>query len=331
MILSLVILFVVLMLVEWGYIVLATRYRIGVTHSVAGREIFTPVGGGWVVVLAAVASVFVIQEYDMGYLWFVAGGVLLGAVSFVDDIIKLSALVRLVIQMVVVATVLLALAPSSGNVWLYALGLVFVVGYLNSSNFMDGANGMLATYSMIVLLTLWSVAQTPWIPVLSPEGPCGVPEVEGLSACLLAATLVLAIFNVRDRARVFAGDVGSITLGYFIALATLYLGIVYGRPSIVVIVLIFIVDTFVTFVERVLAREHVMKPHCRHLYQRLIAAGYRPTAVASWYALAQGCINAVWLVLPPGAQNIYACTAAVAVTVAYILIKKCVNRKISCR
>ena len=328
--LSLVILFIVLILVEWGYIVLATRYRIGVTHGVAGREIFTPVGGGWVVVLAAMASVFVIPDYYSGYLWLVAGGLLLGAVSFVDDIIRLSALVRLVIQTVVVGTSLFALVPS-GNVWLYALGLVFVVGYLNSSNFMDGANGMLAIYSMIVLLTLWAVTQTPWLPAMTTAAPCVVPDVEGLSACLLTATLVLAIFNARDRARVFAGDVGSISLGYFIALATMELAIVYGRPSIVVVVLIFMVDTFVTFVERLLARENVMKPHHLHLYQRLIAAGYRPTAVASWYALAQGCISAVWLVLPPFIQNIYACTVAVSVTVAYVYIKKCVNRKISCR
>ncbi len=315
-----ILLFGVLFVAEALYVRLAHRLGIGVVRDVDGCETFVPVGGGVVFALAAIAAVFLAPWHTIWFLAAVAGGVALAALSFVDDLVKLSPRLRLVVQAIVLATVLYPLL-AAGHVAVYLLAVLACVGYLNTSNFMDGSNGMLAGYSGVVLASLVFAACA-----VMPSSDCDVAlpsvgSIRVLCSCLLVAAAVFAMFNFRSRAVVFSGDVGSIAVGYFIAFSLTVLIVRYGRVSMAVFVIVFLVDTFCTFVQRLFNGENVLSPHKKHLYQIFLREGYPQLSVAAAYAMVQFAINALWFVVPPAWQNTYALAVAVLVCAAYLVLK----------
>lgn len=315
-----VILFLALFAAETLYIRLAYKTGIGVVRMVGGIETFVPVGGGVVFAIAAVAALFMPPWQGPWFAAAVAGGVALAVLSFVDDIIKLSPRLRLVVQALVIATVLMPLLYGA-NAALYLLAVVGCVGYLNASNFMDGSNGMLAGYSGVVLASL-VVATCVGMPAAG--FPTDLPRPDGirvLCSFLLVAVAVFAMFNFRSRAMVFSGDVGSITVGYFIAFSLTVLMAYYGRLSMAVFVLVFFVDTFFTFLHRLFKGENVLSPHKKHLYQIMLQAGYQQLTVAAGYALLQAVLNVGWLLVPAPWQNRYSIAVAFAVCVVYLFVK----------
>lgn len=86
------------------------------------------------------------------------------------------------------------------------------IGIVNAYNFMDGINGITGLYTIAVLLPLMYVNH----------------KVEPLSIwiCLfypLIASVVFLFFNFRKRAKCFAGDVGSVSIAFWIVTLLLLL------------------------------------------------------------------------------------------------------------
>src|SRR5690606_24003284 len=87
---------------------------------------------------------------------------------------------------------------------------ILVIGIINAYNFMDGINGITGLYSLAVLggLQYVNLKQIPfiepdmiWLPMLS--------------------CIVFLFFNFRKQAKCFAGDVGSITIAFWILMLLL--------------------------------------------------------------------------------------------------------------
>src|SRR5262249_33130343 len=100
----------------------------------------------------------------------------------------------------------------------------------------------------------------------------------------------LAGFLILNRppARVFMGDGGALFVGALLAVATVLL----SRPNMsapsaapALVLGVFLFDTSYTLVKRLLAGEPVLQAHCRHLYQRLVKAGWDSKKVC-WVYLA---------------------------------------------
>lgn len=321
------ILFVVLVLVELLYIRLARRYGIGVEEHIGDRRVFTPVGGGCIFIIAAIyaslAHPFPGPEFYMA----LCGGVFLAIVSYIDDVVKLSARLRLVIQTLLMAAILYPL-PLHGNFDAYLLALIGCVGYINASNFMDGSNGMLATYSAVVLGSLILAAGTVPDPAGCTSALPPPSSVAAISAALLTAVGAFALFNFRPRALVFSGDVGSITLGFFIALGLTSLIVYSSTVSMAIFVVVYLVDTFCTFVQRLLNGERVLEPHRKHLYQLLLRTGYSSSTVATTYSAIQLIVSAGWFVTPEKWQNFYSLTATLVLLSVYVWLKVNINRRL---
>lgn len=302
----------VLALAEWGYIRIARRYHIGISDTDnQGRRHFIAVGGGFIFILAAVIAVAFYPATDRNMInvyMYTGGAALLAVMSYADDLVGLSAKLRLVAHIVVIALVL-AMYPFGGNVWLYLLAVTACTGYVNASNFMDGTNGMLALYSAVVLVSLLFV------------------EVTALSIALLTAVAVFAFFNCRKNAMVYSGDVGSISIGFFIATTITYYILVSGEMSMAVFVAVFLTDTFCTFVIRLVNGERVLDSHRKHLYQRLIAGGCRPLAVAAVYAGLQLAVNAAWLAMPAQGRIPFALAASAVLLAAYAGLRFALSKK----
>ena len=144
----------------------------------------------------------------------------------------------------------------------WIVSLLWIVAICNVYNFMDGIDAISASQvicmSLFALVLFRQVESDLWL----------LPLLLGCGAMGFLA------FNLPP-ARIFMGDVGSMFLGFTIAV----LGILAqqaGIPFWVFSLLLgyYLFDTGYTVVRRALRRENILQGHRKHLYQRLISLGW---------------------------------------------------------
>ncbi len=249
----------------------------------------TPKCGGVGVVVSFVAGVYLSQLWggqcivQPTVLYSLIIPVLLVAsVSLADDIQELSPKFRLLVQ-VVAAILFLALirivTTSSGEdpfsyviqVLFWLGGVIWIVGMANAFNFMDGIDGLAAGQGLIVAF-FFSVIQIG-------QGECYLGFV---SLVLMVGCIGFLAFNFPP-AKVFMGDVGSVSIGFILAAIAV---ISYQRhptlENIMIMPLLmsnFIFDTVATFVRRLIKRECVFQAHRSHIYQKFASCGFSQRTV----------------------------------------------------
>ena len=236
----------------------------GERHS---HTIPTPTGGGAGLLAALlIVSLFVMSDVPPYWMYGVAPGALvLGLTGWWDDHRPLSARFRFLVQ--VFATLyLLIIFQQMGvvrePVHMMAAAL-FVLWMANLYNFMDGSDGMAGGQGVFAALVL------AWLFHGAGEAPSTL-----LSLALAACCAGFLPWNL-GRARVFMGDVGSVALGFVFA-ALLLFGVGAGAFSIPVALMVmsvFLADSTLTLLLRVLKGERWYNAHRQHVYQRLIANG----------------------------------------------------------
>src|SRR5690606_16543159 len=127
--------------------------------------------------------------------------------------------------------------------WIVPIALVLVIGTINAYNFMDGINGITAMYSFAVLLLLWLANQE-----------VGFVD-DRLLYCTAIANGVFTFFNFRQRAKCFAGDVGSVSMCFILLFATLSLILATGNPIYILFFAVYGVDSVVSCVFSLLSRK----------------------------------------------------------------------------
>jgi len=248
----------------------------------------TPRGGGAGLVASFLAgSLFLIGPDISGY-WvngILPGLIVMASIGAWDDHRSLSVRFRLFIQLAV-STGLVWFAAKSGwiqgPVAMFLSGL-FAVWMTNLYNFMDGSNGMAALQGVFGGLALAFLYRFS-----------GDTYFSGLALLLAACCAGFLPWNL-GQARVFMGDVGSLALGFAFAALLLH-GVgtgAFGIPVALMVMLLFLTDSSLTLMTRVIRGERWYNPHRQHLYQRLIAHGWTHGRVAFFYQA----IN-VMLILP---------------------------------
>jgi UDP-N-acetylmuramyl pentapeptide phosphotransferase/UDP-N-acetylglucosamine-1-phosphate transferase len=230
--------------------------------------------------------------------WATIGLMAIAVVSFADDRMALSNRLRFVIHIFAFTCCFFELNLFSILSW-WMIPIVYIVGIgcLNAVNFMDGINGMTGLYSLSVLLPVqWALFGTFW------NG--------SLFNYLMVAIGVFGFFNFRKKARCFAGDVGSVSMGYI--LVFILLGFIFhrfnlleknsmnflsghneGTVSIYYILLLTLygLDTILTLIQRLYLKENIFLAHRRHLYQLLANEFHIPHIIVSFvYATLQAAI-----------------------------------------
>ncbi len=232
-----------------------------------------PHGGGLGLVLPFLAAVAIawagnLLEPVFAQCLIGAGGVL-AAVGLWDDIRPMRARTRLVVQFCAVAVALALLArPNHETAVLitalgYCVGALLLVWWLNLYNFMDGIDGLATVECLCLAVSA--------LLLLSVEDP-GASGPQLLLWLLAAANAGFLYWN-WPPARIFLGDVGSLFIGF--ALAVIALGTVVREqlPLTVWLVLggVFWVDSTLTLLRRMLAAEPWHQAHRSHAYQRYTA------------------------------------------------------------
>jgi UDP-N-acetylmuramyl pentapeptide phosphotransferase/UDP-N-acetylglucosamine-1-phosphate transferase len=259
----------------------------------------TPRGGGIAIALVLLAAIaWQGQGGDALFL----GLLVTAAAGLADDLRNLSALPKLMLQ--ILGALPLAwtwpLAPELlGAAGGFSAALVLVLVGVNFWNFMDGSNGLAASQALLVGIGLAGLAG-----LASPVGWLGL---------VLAAACLGFLPHNLPQARLFLGDVGSLTLGFAVAGLSLWAlsRADAGAWPLLLLPSAMLVDAGLTLLGRLLRGQKFWRAHREHLYQRAVAHGWSHARVCAayfgWTALALAL--ALWLEPMPSAFQ-----AAVAAT-----------------
>lgn len=306
-------LIIILIGIELFYFKIADKYNIiDKPNSRSSHTSITLRGGGIIFPIALSIACL------LGYIsWPVTLGVVLVAVvSFIDDIKPLPQLPRFVSHVLAVGLVFYELHLFYESLWLLPIVFVLLIGWINAFNFMDGINGI------TVLYALAAIASFSFLPINEASLPLLITM--GLSC------LAFGIFNVRKKAKTFAGDVGSISMALFLGYFMIKTIIESGQLGYILFFSIYGIDAVITIITRLLRKENIFQPHRSHLYQYLAnEMGYSHILVAFIYAGFQLVINAfvVYMDVNGYLTLLFIGGFLVLLTFIYLLVRNFVIRK----
>ena len=231
-------------------------------------------GGGVIFVFAAIVALML----HINYWQPVLGIFTIGVISFLDDRHTLSGRVRIIFHLTSVTLLfsslhLFSFLPFYECLFLYIL----VIGIINAYNFMDGINGITGTYSLVVLLGIQYVNlfQYPFIH----------PDMVWLP---LMACSVFLYYNFRRKAKCFAGDVGSVSIAFWVVFLLLKLMTNTHNFAYILFLAVYGVDAVLTIIHRIILKQNIFKAHRLHFYQILVNEHRLPhLIVAVIYAMVQ--------------------------------------------
>ncbi len=254
----------------------------------------------------------------------VLGGSLVMLVGLIDDIKGLSALFRLIIQVIASVIIIkygvcLSFFPPTlwGDMAEILLTIFWVVGITNAMNFLDGLDGLATGVSAIVLACFLVIA------ILT-----GQPAIIALTLAALGACLGFLIYNLRPF-NIFLGDAGSNFLGFILAgFAVLGDWAYNNEVALVVPVLILGVPIFDVIFTTIMRVRHGEVKNFKewleytgrdHFHHRLLDMGFSPlkaTIFIYFVSLSLG-ISAIVLLKAP---LIHAILILVQISIIFILI-----------
>jgi len=167
-------------------------------------------------------------------------------------------------------------------IWFAVIGtLLWIFVVTNSVNFMDGANGFMPGCLAVAFAALTVLAMKEQ-----------APQTFWLSAICAAALTGFLPWNARQKALIFAGDIGSLLTGFIFAAATLLFVQETGITAAVylgpLLLLPFLADVLLTLLWRLKRGQNLLHPHRDHLYQRAIKNGVSHRRISLIYYTAFG-------------------------------------------
>jgi UDP-N-acetylmuramyl pentapeptide phosphotransferase/UDP-N-acetylglucosamine-1-phosphate transferase len=247
-----------------------------------------PLGGGLAIVLIVlVTGAWVANEIDWRRsLIYIISASIMAWMGWHDDVRSLPVIFRLTMQgLIAIASIWgmgyfkVVAVPMFGDLQLGLIGIIitflWIVGLTNAYNFMDGIDGNAGGVAFSAALGwMWLAADTQkwfvfWV------------------ALAIAASSLGFLGHNWTPAKIFMGDVGSTFLGYSFAVLSLVSADRGGDALLIGTLLMWIVimDSFVTFLSRLIKRENVLTGHRSHLFQRLVLGGYKHTTISLLYIL----------------------------------------------
>jgi UDP-N-acetylmuramyl pentapeptide phosphotransferase/UDP-N-acetylglucosamine-1-phosphate transferase len=262
--------------IELIYFKIADHYNIiDKPNSRSSHSSVTLRGGGIIFPIAILIACL------LGYFsWAILIAVVLVAVvSFIDDIKPLSQLPRFASHAIAIGLVFYDLNLFYESVWILPIVFILLLGWVNAFNFMDGINGITVLYAFVTILSFSFLSiNYNSLPLLITMG---------MSCC------AFGIFNVRKKAKTFAGDVGSISMALFLGYFMIKTILDSGEIGYLLFLSVYGIDAIITIFTRIKKKENIFQPHRSHLYQYLAnELGYSHILVSVIYAGIQLLINA---------------------------------------
>jgi UDP-N-acetylmuramyl pentapeptide phosphotransferase/UDP-N-acetylglucosamine-1-phosphate transferase len=295
---------------ELLYFRIADRFQIIDKPNERSSHTRITIRGGGIIFLMAAVVMLAMNASE--YLYPMLGVLIIGTISFLDDLYTLSNKIRILFHLLAVSLVFQYLGVfNTFHVLAIGFFYVLVIGIINAYNFMDGINGITGAYSLVILGALQYV-NLVFVPFTDPM----------MIWLPLLAAVVFLFFNFRLKAKCFAGDVGSVSMALWIITLILDLVFTTGNWSYILFLSVYGVDTVLTISHRLILRQNIFKAHRLHFYQILANERQVPhLVVSSFYALLQA---SICLFIIHGAANNVISTFVIVLlplTLIYVFLK----------
>ncbi len=263
---------------------------------------------GGVGLLIALGAVLIPSHAVGGALVIVGLSIIFGTMGFLDDFKRggLSAKTRLLIQAVGASLLFLVGVQISlfDVVALdFLLTLIWVVGITNAFNLLDNMDGLCAGIATVAafFFAILAFMEGQWL-------------VGALSGTVFGFTLGFLIFNFAP-ARIFLGDMGSLTLGFILAAIGIQLRFPEVAPSIafaipILVLGVAVFDTALVAVLRLRDGVPVTQGGKDHTSHRLVNLGMPHRVAVGLLWIVTAALGAIALVV----ANLQITEAAIVVT-----------------
>lgn len=215
-----------------------------------------------------------------------------GLLGLSEDLRGVSVLTRSALLLLIAGVVAAGLVFYAGAAWWIVIyAVLFVSGYINVANFMDGLNGISGLHGCIAGLTFAAggmLSGAVWLTI---------------AGLVLAAGFAGFLPWNLTKPGAFLGDVGSYLLGGATAATSLF-ALMSGVPILATIgpMIIYFGDAGVTLVKRVRAGHKWDEPHKEHVYQQLNQLGLshvQASGVTALFTLTASLLGLASFFVPP--------------------------------
>jgi UDP-GlcNAc:undecaprenyl-phosphate/decaprenyl-phosphate GlcNAc-1-phosphate transferase len=213
-----------------------------------------PRGGGIIVFLVTILAIMEFNN-DINFIrFFVPSALMIAAIGLADDILKVKWYTKFITQLIVSIILLFFIFRNFDFVTLFGINfspaagsiiiLAFIIGVINAFNLMDGLDGLTSGLSLLAVTVIFLIGLDKSDPLLLI-----------ISSALIGSLLGFLKFNAYP-ARIFLGDSGALSLGFFIVVLTIFTGYAPTSSNIdltfpVIILGVPIVDTLKVMILRI--------------------------------------------------------------------------------
>jgi len=255
-----------------------------------------PYYGGLIIYTAFLISVLVFVPMNTHVLGLLLAASMVMFIGFLDDMWRISPLIRLIVQFVAgvvlflfgigilsVKVPFLGVLDFTGFIFegffvLSGLFTVFwVMTILNSMNFVDGVSGLTSGVTFVASLTIFALS----INSSLHENPSSQVAVATIAIILAAISLAFFMFDFPSP-KILMGDTGSTFLGFLVATLAIFSG---GKVATAFLVLgLPILDMVWVVLRRVFVdKKKFWHGDLKHLHHRLMDLGISQRKVVSLY------------------------------------------------
>lgn len=235
------------------------------------------------------------------------GGLFLLLIGLADDVRSLSAYSKLAVQVLAAVGVVAFGTDLMG--WKSVFAVVWIVMLTNSHNFIDGLDGLFCGVSVLEAVALGVLL---WCS--------GSGLYAQITWCLAVACLGFRVFN-RHPARIFAGDCGSGSVGFW--LGALSLSVLWNSATVFSLspLLVFaypLVDLFTAVSRRLIRGKSPFAADRGHLHHRICDAGLSCNACVSVLLLLSAGLCGIAVLV--GGYRLYGFASLSCILMAALLI-----------
>jgi len=231
--------------------------------------------GGIVIYLIAALSILGFCANLDELRFFIIGSILLLLVGIIDDITEVSYEKKFVIQFIAAFLLLFFLSNTYTTINFFGLNIpspfdkalliIFIVGVINSINLYDGLDGLVTSFSLLVSFVTFYIG---W--------QLNNQFLMILSASLIGSLLGFLKYNTFP-ARIFLGDTGSLTLGFFLITTVLLSSTNPVTKNIdltfsVILLAVPVVDTLRVMAVRIMNLKNPFLPDLTHIHHIILGS-----------------------------------------------------------
>ena len=248
---------------------------IAIPVSRSSHNISTPTGAGFIVAITyLVITLALLVIFDFQHTekitYFYIGALFSTIYGFYDDLSDRGTLPKLIVQIILAGWLIFLfneylnyVMPFEAMIYrvitMFLLWF-FLVWFSNAINFMDGIDGMLASGSLLILLS------SSILMVL-----VNIQSVNAFFLSILIPILLGFLYFNFSKSKLFLGDSGSLFLAYFLSFFVLE---TLSQQELniwawIILFSHFLTETTLTTMLRIFLTKDWYKPHKSHAYQNL--------------------------------------------------------------